>query len=198
MQNTLFYVFPRPHRMIVGFVFFCDILAALRLIIVAHLLFVPPHNLFLHFLLVVKTPGGSVGAPTAGIVGTPGIIIRTPGSVVGTPGGIVGMPQSRHHQDATSRGIIGTPQLETSLGHVEASSLFSGSLLACTDGSRSFSQVNCSFLLFFSFHCHTDKLIVVLFVLPPFLCFYSPLHSQFLFYPTSVTSWNLSSFFWGH
>jgi len=63
-------------------------------------------------------------------------------------------------------------------------------LLACTDGSHSFSQVNCSFLFFFSFHCCTVKLIVVLFVLLPFLWFYSPCILCF-FHPTSVTSPNL-------
>jgi len=195
MQNSLFYVFPGPHRMIVGFVFCCDGLATSRLIVVACLLFVTPHNFFLLFL-VVKTPGGRVGTPTAVLLGH--------------------QEASSGHQEVWlgcqeassgchSQGIIGMPQvkalsgqLEVSLGHLEASSLFSGGLLACTDGGCSFSQVNCSFLLFFSLHHHTDKLIVVLFVMLPFLCFLSPLHSPFLFYPTSVTSWNLSSFFQGH
>jgi len=65
--------------------------------------------------------------------------------------------------DEMPRGIIETPENDIFL---------SGSLFACTDGG-------CSF----SFHHCTDKLIVVLFVLPLFLCFYSPCVLHFFFTP---------------
>jgi len=67
---------------------------------------------------------------------------------------------SSWHQEA----LLG--HQEVSLGHLEISPFFSSVLLACTDGSHSIFTGYLFFLFFFSFHCHTDKLIVVLFVLP--------------------------------